>query len=58
MKTLAATRKFLHNCHSLNRRPKTIDWYEEKLKKFVACYFYLHRVTVEVGGSNPPGVAC
>jgi len=38
MKTLAAIQSFLYNRRSLNRRPKTIRWYEMNLKRFAAFY--------------------
>jgi len=38
MKTLAAIQSFLYNRRSLNRRPKTIRWYERNLNRFAAFY--------------------
>lgn len=34
MKTQAAIQSFLYNRRALNRRPRTIEWYESNLKRF------------------------
>ncbi len=38
MKTPAAIQSFLYNRRSLNRRPRTIIWYERNLNRFAAFY--------------------
>lgn len=38
MRTQAAIENFLHNRRALNRRPRTIEWYESNLKRFASCY--------------------
>lgn len=38
MKTLAAIQSFLYNRRSLNRRPRTIRWYERNLNRFATSY--------------------
>ncbi|KKM18593.1 hypothetical protein LCGC14_1664120 [marine sediment metagenome] len=38
MKTPAAIQSFLYNRRSLNRRPRTIRWYEKNLNRFAAFY--------------------
>ena len=38
MKTLAAIQSFLYNRRSLNRRPRTINWYERNLGRFASFY--------------------
>ena len=38
MKTQAAIQSFLYNRRSLNRRPRTIIWYERNLNRFAAFY--------------------
>lgn len=38
MKTLAAAQSFLQNRRALNRRPKTLTWYQCNLNKFASLY--------------------
>ena len=38
MNTLAAIQSFLQNRRALNRRPKTLEWYEGKLSRFADLY--------------------
>ena len=38
MKTLVAIQSFLYNRRALNRRPRTIRWYEKNLNRFAAFY--------------------
>ena len=38
MKTLAAIQSFLYNRQALNRRPKTLTWYECNLNKFASFF--------------------
>lgn len=36
MKTMAAVQSFIHNRRALNRRPRTLEWYEANLTRFAS----------------------